>query len=375
MQSKDSVMKHNIPKLAADGSNWVIYHNCLLWVLDTTAHTDHLVHSTTPTSYITASDIGGLTPSQQWQKEEGMVKQIIGTAIPNIAFNCIKGHSAVKDVWAAIKKMYKERTRILMADMMQHFCNKHCGDSENMCTHFEELSQLQDQLAEMGKDIDNKNYVDVLMSLLPPSYDTAHSSVNVSAHLMQSKITSDTFQAYILNKYELHKLRSNKKDSKDEAFTADASKKKTKKDIECHNCHKHGHVNAGCWEKGGRREGQRPKCNDHANTSMAAAEEPELGAWAAIQNVEDKTNNNQRNYAAAIAGRSPAHVEQLCGAAELYNSGASQHMSPFCEHFITYQSIPLCAITTADKRTFYVIGTGDLQIEVPNGQSTTKVLL
>ena len=101
-------MKHNIPKLAADGSNWVIYCDCLLWVLDTTAHTDHLAHSSTPTSYITAGDIGGLLPSKQWQKEEGMVKQIIGTTIPDIAFNCIKGHSAVKDMWAVLKKMYKE---------------------------------------------------------------------------------------------------------------------------------------------------------------------------------------------------------------------------------------------------------------------------
>ena len=71
-----------------------------------------------------------------------MVKQIIGTIIPDITFNCIKGHSAVKDMWAALKKMYEERTRIIMADMMWHFCNKHCGDSENVCTHFEELSQL-----------------------------------------------------------------------------------------------------------------------------------------------------------------------------------------------------------------------------------------
>ena len=71
-----------------------------------------------------------------------MVKQIIGTTIPDITFNHIKGHSAVKDVWAALKKMYEERTRILMADIMQHFCNKHCGDSENMHTHFEEPSQL-----------------------------------------------------------------------------------------------------------------------------------------------------------------------------------------------------------------------------------------
>ena len=95
----------------------------------------------------------------------------------------------------------------------------------------------------------------------------------------------------------------------------------------------------------------------------------------AIQNEEDNTNNNERNYTATVAGRSPAWAEQLHGATELYDSGASQHMSPFHKHFITYQSILPHAITTTDKWTFYVIGTGDLQIEVPNGQSTTKVLL
>ena len=142
MQSEDSVMKHNIPKLAADGSNWVIYRDCLLWVLDTTAHTNHLAHSSTPTSYITAGDIGGLMPSEQWKKEEGMVKQIISATIPDIAFNCIKGHTAVKDVWAVLKRMYEERTRILMADMMRCFCNKCCVDSENVRTHLKELSQL-----------------------------------------------------------------------------------------------------------------------------------------------------------------------------------------------------------------------------------------
>ena len=214
------------------------------------------------------------------------------------------------------------------------------------------------------------------MSSLPPSYDTACSSINASAHPTQSKITSDTFQAYILDEYELRKLRSNKKDAKDEAFTADASKKKPKKDIECHSCHKRGHVKADCWAKGGGKEGQRPKRNDCTNTSVAAAaEEPELGAWAALQNVEDHTNNDQRNYAAAVAGRSPAQAEQLCGATELYGSGASQHMSPSREHFITYRPIPPCTITTTKKRTFYAISTGDLQIEVPNRQSTTKVLL
>ncbi|KAI0043512.1 hypothetical protein FA95DRAFT_1498499, partial [Auriscalpium vulgare] len=55
--------------------------------------------------------------------------------------------------------------------------------------------------------------------------------------------------------------------------------------------------------------------------------------------------------------------------AELYDSGASRHMSPFRHRFTTYRAIDPRPITAADKRVFYAIGVGDLSIDVPNGQS------
>jgi transposase InsO family protein len=50
-------------------------------------------------------------------------------------------------------------------------------------------------------------------------------------------------------------------------------------------------------------------------------------------------------------------------------------MSPFRHCFANYRSIPPRPITAANKRIFYAIGTGDLQIDVPNGDMTTPVLL
>jgi hypothetical protein len=61
--------------------------------------------------------------------------------------------------------------------------------------------------------------------------------------------------------------------------------------------------------------------------------------------------------------------------AELYNSGASCHMSPFGKQFTNYKTIPLHLITTADKRVFYAVGMGDLKIEVPNGEFFTPIIL
>jgi hypothetical protein len=62
-------------------------------------------------------------------------------------------------------------------------------------------------------------------------------------------------------------------------------------------------------------------------------------------------------------------------ATELYDSGASRHMSPFQDHFVSYHAISPRMIVAADKQTFYAVGTGDLKIEVPNGKSLTPIML
>ena len=157
----------------------------------------------------------------------------------------------------------------------------------------------------MGKVIADDDYTDLLMSSLPPSYENARSSINASAHLNPTKLTPDALQLYMLDEYEVRMLKD-KKESKDEAFTADTTKKKSKKDIECHNCRKRGHVKANCWAKGGGKEGQGPRRNRGATAGAASqAEEQSLEAWAAIEEVEC-TEANPRTVAAAMVGSSPA---------------------------------------------------------------------
>src|ERR1700678_1674953 len=60
---------------------------------------------------------------------------------------------------------------------------------------------------------------------------------------------------------------------------------------------------------------------------------------------------------------------------ELYYSGASRHMSPYKYKFINYVPIQTKVLTAADGGTFNAIGKGDIRITMPNGQSTTRILL
>lgn len=75
-----------------------------------------------------------------------------------------------------------------------------------------------------------------------------------------------------------------------------------------------------------------------------------------------------------------AHASKATGTVignewNLYDSGASKHMSSRCEEFFNYTPIELKPVRAADKRTFDTVGKGDLRIEVPNGERSSSIVL
>ena len=194
-------------------------------------------------------------------------------------------------------------------------------------------------------------------------------------------LMAEIFKQLVINEYKCRKVKEKRDESKDEALTAALTKKSGKQDkwnVECFNCHKKGHYKSECWAKGGGNEGNGPKQGKGTKEDAAPAEEKtELEAWAAIEDVQEPIDEPQPNDAAAAAGSIPVRTEQAspCTMTELYDSGASRHMSPFHDGFVLYKEIALHAIMAADKRVFYMIGTRDLEIEVPHGKSSTTVIL
>ncbi|KAN0103749.1 hypothetical protein V8E52_011671 [Russula decolorans] len=96
MQSEDT--KITVPKLSADGSNWVIYRNWLVYSLNAHGLDIHLTHDTPTQEYIDEGDIGGLTTQARWRKGEGHVKTLLGTSVPDDVFNRISAGGTAKGV-------------------------------------------------------------------------------------------------------------------------------------------------------------------------------------------------------------------------------------------------------------------------------------
>jgi hypothetical protein len=253
------------------------------------------------------------------------------------------------------------------------------GPGTEATDDIEALADLREQLAAMGKVVSDDDYTDTLIASLPASYNNLVSSISASVRLGSTALTADIFEHFIIDEYERIQVQDKLSEPKDEALRANSSKKNTKeKDkrrVECFNCKKKGHYKSECWAKGGGKEGQGPKQSKGKEDAASAEDKKEPEAWAAIEDAQEPASETWPNAAAAAVGRTPARAEHARSSTELYDSGASKHMSPFRDRFTSYQAIPPRAITAADKRVFYAIGTGDLEIEVPNGESSTSIML
>jgi transposase InsO family protein len=386
--------KLSITKLAGDGSNWVTYRDRMTWAIDSRGWQDHLLHDSITPAYQTAGVIGGLDPAVRWQLDEATVKQLIAASVPDTAFNQIKTQTNAKDVWSELRKLFEARTKVLLMELGRKIHSIRCEEDENICLHFDRLADLRQQLASMGKSITDEEYASILLGSLPDSYEGVINAIAAAADISGNDVTAATVTRLAQDEHN-RRIVKRGNDPVDESFAVSAQKPKNKKrDIECFNCKKRGHIKADCWAKGGGKEGQGPR-NRGSNASATTAEEQsqDFEAWVTVDDDDDLTvvdpgdeneaadledeieyvwtvfeEEDDEPMAMLIDSRTPIKTE-------LYDSGASRHMSPFRDKFISYRSIEPRAIKTADKRLFYAIGAGDLQVDVPNGATTSSVLL
>jgi hypothetical protein len=227
---------------------------------------------------------------------------------------------------------------------------------------------------------------------LPRSYNTVLSSVSSNMKLQNHRITSDMLMSLVVDAYD-HLVAQGSVKPKlkedDTAFNADSKKGKgrTKRfNGDCNTCRWYGHRSRDCWEEGRGKHGQAPKgwksrvkknknskdSKDSKSTKYAhaAADDDELdGVWLADGFDDEPEATSTFPYAVL------AHADMPSTVTELYDSGASRHLSPYREQFINYVPIPPKPIMAADKCTFNVIERGDIYIEIPNGNSGAQILL
>jgi hypothetical protein len=219
----------------------------------------------------------------------------------------------------------------------------------------------------MGKNITDCEYMSILFGSLPLTYEIILHELNAATHLTKMSITPDAVICLMTDEYDCRVMKKGC-ESNNEAFMATTQNKWKKCDIECHNCHKKGHIKAECWAKSSSKEGQGPRRSSMARGSMTAAttetdievwalmdectdtesgpshwaKDSETGYWAEDSEDADEVwatleepESDEEDELAAAAGRPHTSTVEV----ELYDSRASHHMSPSCNKFSSYRLI------------------------------------
>src|SRR5882724_2802453 len=162
----------------------------------------------------------------------------------------------------------------------------------------------------------------------------------------------------------------------------------SKRDIKCFNCHKRGHFAHDFHGPSGAKEGQHPskgKLSKGADSTVNTAAPIQDSAWSAVAlrslATDEGTYLNETPitieppHPAMSANATPLMTLTGAVTSELYNSGATQHMTPHKDAQVNYEVIAPKPINAANQQTFRAIRWGDLPICIPNGPGSTHITL
>src|SRR5216683_2191947 len=100
--------KAYLPKLSIDGDNWVMYRDCIIWVMKQNTIKEHIATNTPPTTYISKGKVSGLEPLERWEHEEHAICTAQGNSMLDKAFSQIKDIELVKEAWDILKSVYQD---------------------------------------------------------------------------------------------------------------------------------------------------------------------------------------------------------------------------------------------------------------------------
>jgi len=191
-----------LPKLASDGSNWIVWktHIQILIGVKKLAHLldDKVTHPTklelftgTPNATDTAAYETTIEKFQEFDQSDVEVKHfIMSTILDTLLIKTINCATA-SSLWKAICTEHKMKTKWFAVEMLCNLQNQCCSETDDIQQHFGRMVKLQEELAATRKVIDDIDFTSIITNSLPPSYDHVVSSAYSAAITVDKEINTD----------------------------------------------------------------------------------------------------------------------------------------------------------------------------------------
>jgi len=388
-----------IPKLRDDGSNWSDYQPRIQKAMGSKGLWRHVEGTmVVPKPYAVVNGelflIDLKTPATEeqieskeskisdFEKWEYLAQHIILSTASICLGAKIKDLNSAEEMWKVVKADATTKSTLYLLDTEDQLSSMKLAENDDskahlmeLRQHFQLMLQCRDNLVKMGSTLSDSRFNTIIMSSLPETYRPTLQTITAAE--WASKLSggqSHTMKPDDLITFitEEHRVINDKRTKNTETALAAHAKRSGKRqtgngkknhkpetpesDITCGNCKRPGHMDAGCWSKGGGKEGQGPRQRKSKRTEAAT--------------VATTNNDNDQLFAFSCTW-DYADVTKISGIPKsklgtCIDSGASRNYLPDCSKFSNYCPIDR-DIMTADGRTIKAIGMGDLHLDLPNG--------
>jgi len=264
--SLNDILPSNVPKLEPNGLNWAVFSLRFEDVVQAKGFWGHF-NGTTPcpaAAIESAPTADELAAIEKWEKDECSSRSLLTQKLLDSALMCIRTKPLVRERWEAIMKEFTEKGAFAQMELCALFLDLKCPEKGNVCEFLDSLCMKREELATVGVEVDNKDYLSTIISSLPNSLSNFASNQLTAAKLyVPSKtIDPDALISMISEEYEQQKSqrshhstgKSSRNDNHDEAMTASSLSKSGKA-----GGRNHKFARGTCWGCGGKGH-FRDKC-------------------------------------------------------------------------------------------------------------------
>lgn len=209
---------------------------------------------------------------EEWEFEHQQVCGFIRQWVEDNVYNHIANESHARTMWEKIESLYASKSGNNKLYLLNMLMNLRYREGSSISDHLNEFQGVLDQLSGMGIKFEDEVQGLWLLNTLPDSWETFRISLTNSAP--NGVVTMQLVKGGVLNEEVRRKTqgssshsemlvtenrgRSQKKGTKGRGKSRSKSRSRYK-NIECHYCHKTGHIQKYCFLWKNENKGKQEK--------------------------------------------------------------------------------------------------------------------